>query len=391
MSGSADGSIRIWDASFVVPYATGQRGIRSVAFGPQGTIVAGCPDGALGFWDIGRTGADPTPSGDTSNPGSGCVSTATSQQPVIGNEQAIAGVAVDPQDSSQLVSAGADGQVKLWRVSNPTPILFDDGGSAGTGRGRIMALAFSRDGSLVVTGGFAPGDSTQRKGMLQLWDMASRKRIKAASTDYPILSVAFGRDGPDTPTIATGSGNLSCNCVQLWDTDLNPLGEPRKGHPNGMVFSVAFSPDGRYLVSGHSDGQIGVWDLTAGPNDVLVLNGDQSSVVSVAFSNDDAGKWIVSGDNRGRVQIWDRQTRQPIGGPFASNPTWITTVTFNRDNTLIASASFEGDLHLWPGPRDMVQAICRMLTSDISSDTWTHYVEPLDDNVTYQPICATQK
>ena len=70
------------------------------------------------------------------------------------------------------------------------------------------------------------------------------------------------------------------------------VGSPLQGHTDS-VSSVAFSPDGRHIVSGSFDKTIRVWDVQTGGQVGNPLQGHTSSVNSVAFSPD--GRHIVSG------------------------------------------------------------------------------------------------
>ena len=65
-----------------------------------------------------------------------------------------------------------------------------------------------------------------------------------------------------------------------------------KGHINSVT-SVAFSPDGKKIVSGSYDQTIRVWDAETGKEIIQPLEGHSGYVNSVAFSPD--GKKIVSG------------------------------------------------------------------------------------------------
>ncbi len=74
---------------------------------------------------------------------------------------------------------------------------------------------------------------------------------------------------------------------------------------DGDVTSAAFSPDGKYVVSGSADGTARVWEA-ATSKEVARMNHDDS-VISTAFSPD--GKYVVSGsgDNTTRVWMWQPQ------------------------------------------------------------------------------------
>ena len=95
--------------------------------------------------------------------------------------------------------------------------------------------------------------------------------------------------------------------------------------------SIAFSPDGATLASGHWDTVV-LWDVTSG-KPVGVLSGMGRYVKGLAFSKD--GALIAAGTDTGGVQIWDARRRKRIssvelGGGEVSDP------AFSPDGTLVA-------------------------------------------------------
>ena len=72
------------------------------------------------------------------------------------------------------------------------------------------------------------------------------------------------------------------------------------GH-QGLVRSVAVTPDGRYIVSGSEDMTVRVWERDTG-KEVQKLTGHQSGVTSVAVTPD--GRYIVSGSEDKTVRVW---------------------------------------------------------------------------------------
>ena len=78
-----------------------------------------------------------------------------------------------------------------------------------------------------------------------------------------------------------------------------------QGHTS-FVPSVAYSPDGRHIVSGSDDETIQLWDAQTGGQVGNPLQGHTDSVLSVAFSPD--GRHIVSGSSDETIQPWDAQT-----------------------------------------------------------------------------------
>jgi WD40 repeat protein len=89
--------------------------------------------------------------------------------------------------------------------------------------------------------------------------------------------------------------------VRVWDASTGEELKELKGHTD-WVRSVAFSPDGKHIVSGSGDNSVRVWDASTGDK-LKELKGHTNQVTSVAFSPD--GKHIVSGLYDNSTWVWD--------------------------------------------------------------------------------------
>ena len=116
-----------------------------------------------------------------------------------------------------------------------------------------------------------------------------------------------------------------------------------KGDLKGHINSVAFSPDGKYVVSGCSDTTLRIWEVESG-QEMHILEGHIDGVRSVAFSPD--GKYVVSGSYDTTVRIWDVATETETKN-LKGHTDWINSVAFSPDGINVASGSLDKTGRIW--------------------------------------------
>ena len=164
----------------------------------------------------------------------------------------------------------------------------------------VNSLDFSHDGSFIVS---RSDDKTVR-----IWNMNTRESqvlpIADDSGDAGVTCVAVSPD--DHLVAATFNRD-----VHIWDVETGTLIDSLRGHDN-RVYSVAFTPDGKGLVSCSGDKTLKYWEFSTATGRqfskcMQVFTGHRDEVNSVAVSHD--GQWIVSGSDDCGVQFWDRHGR----------------------------------------------------------------------------------
>jgi WD40 repeat protein len=154
-----------------------------------------------------------------------------------------------------------------------------------------------------------------------------------------VQCVAFS---PNGKYIVSGSGDHS---VTVWDARSGTcVRGPLTGH-NSAVLCVAFSNDGRLIASGSRDNTILVWDPVTGRKAAGPCKGHTSYVMAVCFSPN--GQQIASGSTDRTIRMWDAQTGLPLVGPLTVHTDSINSVVFSADGGRLASGSADKTVCVW--------------------------------------------
>jgi len=204
--------------------------------------------------------------------------------------------------------------------------------------------------------------------------------------DHEVEYVAFS---PDGRRIVTASKDRT---ARVWDAGTGDAVCPPLRHGD-IVLKAAFSPDGRYVVTASHDRTARVWDISTGRavSPALVHDG---SVVDASFSFD--GRLVLTACTDGSARIWDALTGH-LRTPPLTHSSWLNTASFSPDGRYVVTASNDRTAQVWDaatgkktGPRLSHEG---PVTSAVFSPNGRQVVTASDDRtariwdtVTGQPI-----
>ncbi|KAF7433843.1 WD repeat-containing protein 38-like [Pleurotus ostreatus] len=182
-------------------------------------------------------------------------------------------------DGSKMAAGSWDATIRVWDTKMGQGLLGVMEGHTSL----VTALAFSPDGTRLVSGSY---DDTVR-----LWDEAGKSKVLEGHNG-PVFSLSFSKDYIIS--------ELWDKTIQVWNAGSGDMVRVLRGHTN-LVRCVAFSPDFKLITSGSNDCTARLWDVSSG--EVLAIYDVGEPVMSIAFSFD--GKLIVTGSWYGKVHVWN--------------------------------------------------------------------------------------
>jgi WD40 repeat protein len=245
LTASTDGTARVWDAATGLPVTEPLRQAEELweaHFNGDGSrVLTLCRDGHAQLWDAatGKALGEPMNHGD-GKPG---------DLRALGGADGVSGAVLSAEfskDGKRVVTAGADGTVRLWDAATGKGLDIP----AMAHEAEVNAAHFSPDGKLIA----AVGEDEKMK----LWNAATgRPQVPQLSQEAGVYDERFS---PDGTRVVTRDEN---NVAQMWDVATGkPLGAPMR-HARHLA-SAEFSPDGSMIVTTSDDETARVWDATTG-------------------------------------------------------------------------------------------------------------------------------
>ena len=230
-------------------------------------------------------------------------------------------------------SANNDSGVRLWNVPRQQLVTTLKGHT-----NVVHAVSFSPDDQFLSTGSY---DKTVR-----IWDVSTgTEQIQLSGNGEQVYGVGFSQDGKSVLSVTARS-----HLTRWLLSGTNPIVTQHKF--SYYAHAVALSSDARQLAAGYGTkrnrntsplGEVRVWDVVTGEEQGC-FQGHEHWVYSVAFS--DNGKRMVSGGWDGKVKLWDLETGQEIV-TLGGHQGIVLSAVFSPDQQLLASAGYDQKIRLW--------------------------------------------
>ncbi len=240
------------------------------------------------------------------------------------------------KDDRLIASAGLDGRVVITELSDgKTSKVFSDLD------GWCQAVSFSPDSRRVAV--------STTDGKISVWNVESGKLLKTLDAKRGQFSLAWS---PDGKYLASGFFSIS-----IWDITTGQIVKTLKGHSYN-IYSLSFSPDGKLLASGSLDSTAGIWNVDSGESiqiieskgfartwkNKIIIDPINVPVTAVAFSPD--GKHLATGGAGRIINIWNASNGKSVS-TMQGHTMSVTDLEFSPDGKYLASSSLDRTIRLW--------------------------------------------
>jgi hypothetical protein len=238
-------------------------------------------------------------------------------------------------DGKWLAAAG-HGVVRVWEPQSSTSRLELTGLS-----GRVTALAFTPDSTVLITGDGDPASD----GTVRQWKIPDGTPLNSwvAHADS-VLALKLSADGQ---VLITGGAD---KLINLWDRTEGKLTATLEGHA-AQVTAVAISPDGTHLASGSADKEARVWDLKT-KEKTEGIPAHPAGVVALAWLDNEK---LLTACEDGHVRLAAAGKERRFERTFPAAPEGLYCFAVSSDGKSVYGGTHDGDVHVWSAPDGAVQ------------------------------------
>jgi len=208
----------------------------------------------------------------------------------------------------------------------------------------IIFAKFDPNSEVLLTG--------DRDGNLKLSDIESGRELSLAH-DKPIISAVFHSDkwlmtlNEDfSISFFDRDGGQELSRISFDEELISFLGKKIKAgqeitriYPEKAVHDLAFSPNGKWVVTASANGLAQIWDIETGRRLLGVKH--EEAIITTSFSQDN--RWLATGSRDGTARIWEVNTGEEIRKVSHDGP--VNFVTFS--DKWLATASMDKTVRIW--------------------------------------------
>ena len=256
-----------------------------------------------------------------------------------------------------LVTGSVDDTVKVWELKDKSFQLKHKltGHSLG-----VVSVAVSSDGSKCA--------SSSLDSSLRLWDVDSGEKISSIEVGpVDIWTVVFS---PDDKFIVSGSHSGK---IHLYGTESGKQEQTLDTRGGKFTLSVAYSPDGKYIASGAIDGIINIFDVTYGKV-LRTLEGHAMPIRSLCFSPD--SQLLLTASDDGHMKLYDVKDAN-LAGTMSGHASWVLGVAFSPDGQNFVSSSSDHTVKVW----ELAQRQCLHTFNEHNDQVWAVKYNPQRKNI----------
>jgi WD40 repeat protein len=244
-----------------------------------------------------------------------------------------------PNGNFLVASNWQAGTVRVWDARTWQPITMLKASQAETGKGAtINSVTFSPDSKFLVT--------TNEESSPRVWDVATWKQIATLPGQDATTPPAQKKETPPKQEDKVQPAEALSPTLAATPEAEKAVDKPaeKKGGHTSAVYSAAFSPDERLIVTTGRN-SIQLWSVDGWKNLAALTPKSKiaSTVYNAVFSPDN--KFIVSGNHDRSSRVWDVETRAEVSVIY--HPNIVYKVAVSPNGELLATACWDRKVRIW--------------------------------------------